>query len=54
MFETLEVSSFIGRGAIAPAHEHGPLPLEGQGAHNSRINFAGFELIFNNTLAQEQ
>jgi len=45
LFETLEVSSFVVREAVAPAHEHDALPLEGQSARRGGISFAPLELI---------
>ena len=41
----MEVSSFIVRDAITPAHKHDALPLEGQSAHRGRISFAATKLL---------
>ena len=46
MFESLEVSSFVVRGAVTPAHEHDALPFEGQRAHCGGMSFATGDLFF--------
>ena len=43
--ETLEVDCFLIRDAVAPAHEHDALPLEGQGADGGGISFAAGHLL---------
>ena len=45
VFETLEVSSFVVGEAIAPAHKHDALPLEGQSAHGGGMSFTSLKLI---------
>src|SRR6266567_7148879 len=45
VLETLEVDCFVVRDAVAPAHEHDALPLEGQGTDGGGISFAARHLL---------